>query len=116
LILKLAKRGLQPSQIGVYLRDCNAIPQIRNITGNNILRILSINGLAPEIPEDLFFLIKKAMNIRRHLEQFKKDKDSKFRLILVESKIHRLSRYYKKKKKLTQEWKYETRDLLILKN
>ena len=53
-----------------------------------------------EIPKDLYHLIKKAMSIRKHLERNRKDKDSKFRLILAESKIHRLARYYKKTKKL----------------
>ena len=52
-------------------------------------------GLAPEIPEDLYHLIKKAVSMRKHLELFRKDKDGKFRLILVESRIHRLARYYK---------------------
>lgn len=28
-------------------------------TGNKILRILKSNGLAPEIPEDLYMLIRK---------------------------------------------------------
>ncbi|KAG2581218.1 hypothetical protein PVAP13_6KG013200 [Panicum virgatum] len=37
-----------------------------------------------------------------------KDKDSKFRLILVESRIHRLARYYKRTKKLPPTWKYES--------
>ncbi len=46
-------------------------------------------GLAPEIPEDLYMLIKKAVAVRKHLERNKKDKDSKFRLILIESRIHR---------------------------
>lgn len=35
-------------------------------------------------------LIKKAVAVRKHLERNKKDKDSKFRLILIESRIHRL--------------------------
>nr|UXY87495.1 40S ribosomal protein S13 [Cryptomonas sp.] len=108
LICKLAKQGLVPSQIGVFLRDCKGIPQVKNITGKKILRILRINGLAPEIPEDLFFLIKKAINVRKHLERSKRDKDSKFRLILIESKIHRLARYYKKNKQLPATWKYES--------
>lgn len=43
-----------------------------------------IVGLAPSIPEDLYFLIKKAVNVRKHLEKNRKDKDSKFRLILIE--------------------------------
>jgi small subunit ribosomal protein S13e len=53
-------------------------------------------GCAPQIPEDLYYLIKKAISIRKHLEKNRKDKDSKFRLILVESRIHRLSRYYRR--------------------
>jgi ribosomal protein S15P/S13E len=44
----------------------------------------STSGLAPAIPEDLYYMIKKAVNVRRHLERNRKDKDSKFRLILVE--------------------------------
>ena len=107
LIVKLSKKGLLPSQIGVYLRDCRGIPQIKNITGSKIKRILKMNGLASEIPEDLFFMVKKALNVRKHLERNRKDKDSKFRLILIESKIHRIVRYYKKKKQLSSSWKYE---------
>eukprot|EP00951_Prasinocladus_malaysianus_P018695 scaffold149892_cov28-Prasinocladus_malaysianus.AAC.2 len=56
---------------------------------------MSFIGLAPEIPEDLYYLIKKAVSMRKHLDRFRKDKDGKFRLILVESRIHRLARYYK---------------------
>ena len=67
--------------------------------------LLLSKGLAPEIPEDLYHLIKKAVSIRKHLERNRKDKDSKFRLILVESRIHRLARYYKKTKKLPPVWK-----------
>lgn len=65
------------------------------MTGSKVLRILRKHGLAPEIPEDLYHLIKKAVSMRKHLEQFRKDRDGKFRLILVESRIHRLARYYK---------------------
>ena len=55
LICNLAKKGLVPSQIGIYLRDSEGIPLTKNITGKKILRILKMNGLNPEIPEDLFF-------------------------------------------------------------
>lgn len=65
-------------------------------------------GLAPEIPEDLYFLIKKAVSIRKHLSRNLNDKDSKFRLILVESRIHRLTRYFKKKRQLPATWKYQS--------
>ncbi|KAM0682687.1 40S ribosomal protein S13-2 [Mitosporidium daphniae] len=107
-IFKLAKKGLTPSSIGVVLRDLHGIPQVKSITGNKILRILKAGGLAPEIPEDLYHLIKKAVSVRKHLERNRKDKDSKYRLILIESRIHRLSRYYKKSKQLPAVWKYDS--------
>jgi len=91
-IFKLAKKGLTPSQIGVILRDSHGVAQVRFITGNKILRILKSKALAPDLPEDMYFLIKKAVSIRKHLERSRKDKDAKFRLILVESRIHRLAR------------------------
>ncbi|BAF22775.1 small ribosomal subunit protein uS15y [Oryza sativa Japonica Group] len=108
MIMKAAKKGQMPSQIGVVLRDQHGIPLVKSVTGSKILRILKAHGLAPEIPEDLYFLIKKAVAIRKHLERNRKDKDSKFRLILVESRIHRLARYYKRTKKLPPTWKYES--------
>jgi small subunit ribosomal protein S13e len=40
------------------------------------------------------------------LDRNRKDKDSKFRLILCESRIHRLARYYKRVKSLPATWKY----------
>ncbi|KAG5341815.1 RS13 protein, partial [Acromyrmex charruanus] len=108
LIYKLAKKGHTPSQIGVILRDSHGVAQVRFRTGNKILRIVKSMGLAPDLPEDLYYLIKKAVAVRKHLERNRKDKDSKFRLILVESRIHRLARYYKAKGSLPPNWKYES--------
>ena len=107
-VCKLAKKGLTPSQIGVILRDSNGIAQVKSVTGNKVLRILKKNGLAPEIPEDLYMLIKKAVAVRKHLDRNHKDKDSKFRLILTESRIHRLARYYRLSRKLPANWKYQS--------
>ena len=130
-ICKLAKKGMTPSQIGVSLRDAHGIAQVKSVTGNKILRILKKNselwydgwiewicisvereltwnsppGLSPEIPEDLYHLIKKAVAVRKHLERNRKDKGAKFRLILIESRIHRLSRYYKLSGQLAPNWK-----------
>jgi type III secretion system FlhB-like substrate exporter len=33
--------------------------QVSSITGSKILRILKAHGLAPEIPEDMYHMIKK---------------------------------------------------------
>ena len=124
-IIKLARKGLTPSQIGVTLRDSHGIPQVRFVTGNKILRILKTQGayfsctvrlfvsmtsagLAPQIPEDLWHLVKKAVAVRKHLEVNRKDKDSKFRLILIESRIHRLARYYKKTQTIPPSFKYDS--------
>ena len=81
---------------------------MRFVTGNKILRILKSKGLAPDLPEDIYYLIKKAVSIRKHLERNRKDKDSKFRLILVESRIRRLARYYKIKGVLAPVWRYDS--------
>merc|ERR1711974_509844 len=107
-IYKLAKKGLTPSQIGVILRDSHGVAQVRFLTGNKILRILKRKGLAPDLPEDIYFLIKKAVSIRKHLDRNRKDRDAKFRLILIESRIHRLARYYKSKGFVPPPWKYES--------
>lgn len=57
---------------GVILRDSHGVAQVRFVTGNKILRILKAKGLAPNIPEDLYHLIKKAVAIRKHLERNRK--------------------------------------------
>ena len=107
-IVKMARKGVTPSQIGSLLRDSHGIAQVRFVTGNKILRILRAQGLAPEIPEDLYHLIKRAVTVRKHLERNRKDMDAKFRLILIESRIHRLSRYYKTTGSISPSFKYES--------
>lgn len=93
---------------GIILRDSHGVAQVRFVSGNKILRIMKSVGLKPDLPEDLYYLIKKAVAIRKHLERSRKDTDSKFRLILVESRIHRLARFYKTKAVLPPTWKYES--------
>merc|ERR1719164_243785 len=107
-IFKLARKGLTPSKIGVRLRDAKGIASVKALTGSKILRILKAKGLAPSLPEDLYSLIKKAVSVRKHIEKNRQDKDSKFRLILIESRIHRLARYYKKALVLPPNWKYSS--------
>ncbi|GAA5884003.1 hypothetical protein JCM6882_002098 [Rhodosporidiobolus microsporus] len=82
--------------------------RVKSVTGNKILRILKTNGLAPQIPEDLYHLIKKAVQVRKHLERNRHDKDSMFRMILIESRIHRLARYYRTKSQLPPTFRYES--------
>ena len=108
-----AARGVRTAALLLLLRGpnsrCRALrpEQVCHVTGSKVLRILKKKGLAPEIPEDLYCLIKKAVSVRRHLDKFRQDKDAKFRLILIESRIHRLSRYYKEVKGVPPNFKYE---------
>ena len=60
------------------------------------------------MPEDLYHLIKKAVAMRKHLERNRNDNDSKFRLIMTESRIQRLARYYKRQGVLAPSWKYDS--------
>ena len=106
LIVKYAKKGFTESQIGVILRDQYGIPQTRFLTGKKIHRILKKKGCAPKFPEDLYHLIKKAVSMRKHLEKNKNDIDCKFRLTLKESRIHRITRYYRKTGKVAPNFKY----------
>ena len=107
LIIKLAKEGHSPSKIGTILRDQNAIPLEKQITGKPINQILKEANLAPSMPEDLENLLKKASRLSVHLEKNKKDLNNKLALQDIEAKIHRLSRYYKRKGILPPKWKYE---------
>ncbi len=43
-VIKLAKKGLTPSQIGVILRDQHGIAQVKSVTGTKTLRILKKAG------------------------------------------------------------------------
>merc|ERR1719321_220619 len=60
---------MNPSQIGVAMRDTHGIPRVKSITGAKILRLLKMVGLSPTVPEDLYSLVKKAVSMRKHLNQ-----------------------------------------------
>ncbi len=113
-IVELAKAGNTPSMIGMILRDQYGIPLARVITNKRIMDTLRENDLQRRVPEDLRNMIAKAVTIRRHLEDNKKDFVSKRGLQLVESKIHRLSKYYRKKKVLPADWKYSPDQAAVL--
>ena len=107
LVIKLAREGHPPSRIGTILRDQYAIPLVKPLTGKTITQILKEAELAPSIPEDLGNLLGKAARLSAHLEKHKKDLHNKRALQLVEAKIHKLARYYKREGVLPPNWKYE---------
>lgn len=69
LVCRLARKGNTPSSIGALLRDGSGVPAVKSVTGKKITRILKAKGLAPSMPEDLYYMIKKAVQMRKHLEK-----------------------------------------------
>lgn len=113
LVIKLAKEGHSPSRIGTILRDQYGVPLVKPVLGKTVTQILKDAELAPSLPEDLENLLKKASRLYVHLEKNKKDLPNKRGLQLVESKIYKLSRYYKRKGVLPPDWKYEAKTASI---
>ena len=74
---KLAEKGMTPSFVDVTLRDGFGVPQVELVSGIKFLRILKKEGLVPSIPEVLYFLVKKAKSMRKHLDKYRKDRGSK---------------------------------------
>lgn len=114
IIEELAKKGYGPSMIGIILRDQFGIPLAKPILGKKITKVLEERGLAPDIPEDLMFLIRKAVNLRRHLDEHPKDLHAKKGLLDLESKIRRLVKYYKRVGKLPPDWEYSPEKAKLL--
>jgi len=114
LIVKLAKAGNNSSQIGLILRDSYGIPDVKVITNKRICQILEENKVQTKLPEDLIALIKKDIDIMKHLETNKKDMTAKRGQLLTESKINRLVKYYKNVGRLDASWKYERKDAKLL--
>ncbi len=108
LVIKYAKEGSSPSQIGIKLRDQHAIPLVRSITKKGIVQILEENKLKPEIPEDLDNIVKKAIRLQKHLKSNKGDYRNVRSLELIEAKVHRLTVYYKRVGQLDKNWKYKS--------
>jgi len=108
LVAKFGKQGLQSSQIGLILRDSYGVPDIEKITGKKIGEILDEKKLTPRIPEDLQNLVKQAIKLKKHMELHRKDMTAKRGLQLIQAKINRLAKYYKRNHKLQGDWKLET--------
>ena len=108
LVIKYAKDGNTPSQIGIKLRDQHAIPLVKPIINKTISDILDQNDLKSEIPEDLNNIVTKAVGLQKHLKSNKNDRRNIRSLELIEAKVHRLSVYYKKIGRIPKNWKYKS--------
>ena len=114
IILDMRKEGASSAKIGLALRDRYGVPDVKLATGKRIGEILRANKAASEIPEDLRDLMVKALGLRKHLADNKKDLSNKRQLQLVESKVRRLVRYYTGSKRLPAGWVYKPENTEIL--
>lgn len=114
LILKLTKTGKTKSEIGLILRDSYGIPDVRMIVDKKIGDVVEENKLAKQVPEDILALIKKEINLSKHIEKNHKDMSALRGIQLTESKINRLVKYYKSKGKLPKDWKYSREEAKLL--
>ena len=106
IIVQLSKEGIAPSDIGTQLRDEYAIPLSKPVLGKSITDILDENNIRRDMPEDLNQLVQKALGLQKHLRLHNSDHRNIRSLELIEAKIHRLSKYYKRIGKLHKSWKY----------
>ncbi|MGD0258065.1 MAG: 30S ribosomal protein S15 [Thermoplasmata archaeon] len=102
----LAKAGQTAAMVGMTLRDQSGIPSTRAVTGKRLSAVLSENGVRPEIPDDLQALLKRVVHLQRHLTTHPKDLSNRRGLALMESRIRRLARYYRQRRRLPENWRY----------
>ncbi len=107
--VNLSKTGLSGAQIGTILRDSYGVPSVRTVVGERMAHLLKANGVEPELPEDLQALLKRVVHLQRHLETHPKDTANRRGLSLIESRIRRLSRYYRHRKVLPDTWHYSAK-------
>jgi small subunit ribosomal protein S15 len=114
LVVKLAKEGNNSSTIGIILRDVYGIPDVKAITKKSISDILEKKDLLPKLPENLTALLKKVIDLQKHLQANRKDNTAKRGLLLTESKIRRLVKYYKRNQRIPESWKYDSDRVRLL--
>jgi small subunit ribosomal protein S15 len=114
-IVRLWKEDKSSSEIGMILRDQYGIPDAKLVTNKKIMQTIREHGLTPNLPESMRNLIVKALRLRTHLAENKRDIHNKRALQLTESKIRRFVKYYRKTGVLPGDWVYkpDTAEMLI---
>jgi len=114
LIVKLSKEGKTPSQIGLALRDSYGVPDVKTTTKKQIVQILKEKNITSKLPEDLTALLRRVIDLVKHMGSNKQDMTAVRGLTITESKIGRLVKYYKRTKKLPESWKYSRDNVQLL--
>jgi len=113
LVIDLAKK-YSSAMIGAILRNQYGIPDAKVVTGKSITQIMKEHKVYPEFPEDLLNLFKRAVNLNEHLKANKADKKSKHAFENLESKIRRLIKYYKRKKRIPSDFVYDIEKVKLI--
>ena len=113
LVQKLAKEGLTNAMIGLKLRDQYGVPDVRAFNLRVAKSALKVRK-DHVVPDDMYSLLKKAVNLHKHMDGNRGDTNSKHGLELLESKIRRLGKYYSRKGVLQKGWKYSIEDAKLI--
>jgi small subunit ribosomal protein S15 len=106
LVAKMAGEGVSMAKIGLILRDQYAVPNVMLVTGKSMKEICAEKGIKAELPEDLSALMRRAVSLNGHIKNNPKDRHNIRGMQLVESKIRRLVKYYKREGILPKGWSY----------
>ncbi len=106
LVAKLARDGMISAKIGLVLRDQYGVPDVKLATGKSITQIMDEKGVGSNLPEDLANLMRRAIDLNVHLRDNRGDVSNRRGLNMIEAKIRRLERYYKRNGVLPADWKY----------
>jgi small subunit ribosomal protein S15 len=114
LIVQYAKQGMDPALIGEKLKKEHNVPYIKHMLGERLTAFLNRSGFKGEMPSDLLVLMKKAVKMHEHMARNKQDQHNKTSLHRVESKIWRLTKYYRREGALPKDWKYDPKEAALL--
>ena len=114
LIVQFTENGMVSARIGLVLRDQYGVPNVRLATGKTVTEIMKEKGVMPDLPEDLSNLMRRAISLNVHVKNHRGDVANIRGLNLIEARIRRLERYYKKNGGLPQTWKYSLSNAEIM--
>ncbi len=114
-IIELTHKGHTASEIGITLRDVYAVPSVRSATKLKIQKIIDdTEGLKQDFPRDLLNLIRKSVKEKKHMKENNHDKTAKRGYQLTVSKIRRLTKYYSKKDRIPEKWRYTEKEAELM--
>ncbi|MGC8676428.1 MAG: 30S ribosomal protein S15 [Candidatus Micrarchaeia archaeon] len=114
LIGSYFKQGLSPAQIGQVLKDKHNIPYVKPVLGMRLNEYMLKQNMKRPLPADMLDLMRRAVRMRAHIKEHHNDVHNSVRLERVESKIWRLSKYYKQQGKLPKDWKYDPEQAALI--